>query len=118
MCIRDRYQRRVHGISGILTRSNCMETKSGLFIKDLRILNNFDLKNTIIIDNLVHSFGFQLENGIPILEWHNNLDDKELKFIQEYLIKASIQEDIRIYNKNHLKLQELSQISFEDLSFN
>ena len=41
----------------------------GYFIKDLRIFSNRDLNNLIIIDNLAISFGFQLLNGIPILEW-------------------------------------------------
>jgi len=27
-------------ISGVLTRNNCMETKNGFFIKDLRIIGN------------------------------------------------------------------------------
>lgn len=45
-------------ISGILNRSNCMETKNGFFIKDLRIVSDSDLKYTILVDNLAHSFGF------------------------------------------------------------
>lgn len=34
-----------------------METKNGFFIKDLRILKDVDLKKTILVDNLSHSFG-------------------------------------------------------------
>jgi hypothetical protein len=30
----------------------------------------------IIIDNLVHSFAFQLDNGIPILEFLANKKDR------------------------------------------
>lgn len=45
-------------ISGVLNRSNCMETKNGFFIKDLRIIRDSDLRNTILVDNLSHSFGF------------------------------------------------------------
>ena len=52
-----------------------METKNGFFIKDLRIIKNRELKNMILVDNLSHSFGFQLDNGIPILEWHNDPKD-------------------------------------------
>ena len=29
----------------------------------------------IIVDNLVHSFGLQLENGIPILEYLKGKND-------------------------------------------
>ena len=54
-------------ISGILHRENCLITSHGLQIKDLRVVKNKDLSQLIIVDNLVHSFGLQLENGIPIL---------------------------------------------------
>jgi len=43
------------------------------------------LKDIVIIDNLVHSFGLQLENGIPILEFLDNKNDKELKGIEPML---------------------------------
>ena len=34
--------------------------------------------DVLIIDNLVHSFAFQLDNGIPILEFYGYKDDTEL----------------------------------------
>lgn len=40
----------------------------------------------IIIDNLAHSFGFHIENGIPILEFINDLKDRELMYMVDYLI--------------------------------
>lgn len=39
----------------------------------------------MIIDNLVHSFGLQLDNGIPILEFVDNKNDKEFKGIEAML---------------------------------
>lgn len=45
-------------IAGMMTRNNCMETKNGFFIKDLRLISNKDLKDILIVDNLAHSFGF------------------------------------------------------------
>jgi CTD small phosphatase-like protein 2 len=56
----------------------------------------------IIIDNLVHSFGHQLENGFPILEWKDDPNDKELVFLAEYLIEAHEYDDIRNFNKKKL----------------
>lgn len=63
-------------ILGFLHRKNCMETQNGFFIKDLRIIQNRELKDIIMIDNLAHSFGLQVSNGIPILEFLNNPQDK------------------------------------------
>lgn len=53
-----------------------METHNGFYIKDLRIIKNRGLKDLIIVDNLVHSFGLQLDNGIPILEYLKGKEDK------------------------------------------
>eukprot|EP00828_Plagiopyla_frontata_P043924 TRINITY_DN7017_c0_g1_i2.p1 TRINITY_DN7017_c0_g1~~TRINITY_DN7017_c0_g1_i2.p1 ORF type:complete len:402 (+),score=43.53 TRINITY_DN7017_c0_g1_i2:146-1351(+) len=102
-------------ILGILTRENCMETKNGFFIKDLRIIKNRQLKNIIMVDNLAHSFGFQIDNGVPILEWHNNLQDRELKYIAEYLIMATKEDDMRTYNSVNLKLQALASLNPDQL---
>jgi CTD small phosphatase-like protein 2 len=66
-----------------------METKNGFFIKDLRIIKDKKFKDMIIVDNLTHSFGFQIDNGVPILEWHNDPKDQELKYLVNYLIEAS-----------------------------
>lgn len=63
-------------ILGILHRKNCMETHNGFYIKDLRIIKNRGLKDIILVDNLVHSFGLQIENGIPILEYIKGKEDK------------------------------------------
>ena len=42
----------------ILSRNFCLETKKGLFIKDLRIIKNRNLQDMVIVDNLSHSFAF------------------------------------------------------------
>lgn len=92
-----------------------METKIGFFIKDLRIIKNRNLKDIVIVDNLAHSFGFQIENGIPILEFNNNKQDLELKYLAEYLSLAAEYDDLREFNKKQLKLHELSEMKIEDL---
>lgn len=65
----------------------------------------------IIVDNLVHSFGLQLENGVPILEWNGEKEDKELNYLMDYLVEASYAEDLREFNAEHLKLKELANAS-------
>ncbi len=55
-----------------------MQTHNGFYIKDLRIIKNRTLKDIILVDNLVHSFGLQIDNGIPILEYLKGKQDKQL----------------------------------------
>ena len=95
-------------ISFILDRRHCYYTKLGNTIKDLRIIKNRELKNMIIVDNLAHSFGLQIDNGIPILEWTGDKNDRELEFLEKYLIEISKCDDIRSYNREKLRLRELS----------
>ena len=41
-----------------LYREHCVQTAEGLYVKDLRVLANRDLKDVVIVDNAVHSFAF------------------------------------------------------------
>lgn len=54
-------------ITGYLSRENCLQTSLGLYIKDLVRVANREAHQMLIVDNLVHSFGEQIDNGIPIL---------------------------------------------------
>ena len=84
-----------------------MQSEKGFFIKDLRVIANRDIDKIVIVDNLVHSFAFQLNNGIPILEWRGSPDDEELKHLTGYLIKLSKAESVTEYNKKHYNLTNL-----------
>jgi CTD small phosphatase-like protein 2 len=37
-----------------------------MYVKDLRILKDRDLKDIIVVDNSIISFAFNLDNGVPI----------------------------------------------------
>ena len=41
-----------------LYRDSCVKTEEGVYIKDLRIVRNRKMKDIVIIDNAVYSFGF------------------------------------------------------------
>lgn len=90
-----------------LYRHNCFPLKiSGttVYIKDLRVIKNIDLNNTVIVDNSILSFAFQLDNGIPILDYMGNKDDEELKYLSSYLKHLSKCEDVRQENNRIFKL--------------
>lgn len=91
-------------ISQRLYRDNCVQTEEGLFVKDLRVLQNRDLKDMLLVDNAAYSFGFQIENGIPIIPFYDNYEDHELKFLAEYLKMFTDVDDVRELNTKILQL--------------
>ena len=97
----------------IFTRANCLQTKNGFFIKDLRLLGR-DLSKVIIVDDLIHSFGFHIDNGIPILEFRGNPKDEELLYLTEYLLELSTKKDIISYHRHYIKVREVLTIKFSD----
>jgi Dullard-like phosphatase family protein len=85
-------------------RDSCV-SMGGVFIKDLRIFANRSLKDMIIIDNAAYSFAYQLDNGIPIVSWHDDLYDKELFNLIDYLKALANVNDIREANEKTFHLQ-------------
>jgi CTD small phosphatase-like protein 2 len=69
-----------------------------VYIKDLRILENRPLAKVVIIDNAVYSFGYQLSNGIPIVNFIDNKEDIELLHLIRYLSCLAETEDMRKCN--------------------
>jgi CTD small phosphatase-like protein 2 len=49
-----------------LYRQHCINPAPGVYVKDLRIIKDRDLKDIAIVDNSIVSFAYQLSNGIPI----------------------------------------------------
>jgi CTD small phosphatase-like protein 2 len=90
-------------IQGYLSRDHCYHTEDGAYVKDLRVLNR-NLKDVVIVDNLVYSYAFQIYNGIPILPFENNKNDRELLDLVDYLKFLSTMEDVREVNKRFFKL--------------
>jgi len=105
-------------IEAIIDRNHCTRTNNGLWIKDLRVIQNREINNMVIVDNYVHSFAFQLENGIPILEWRDDKNDQELKYLQNYLEKLAKCDDIVEFNRKNLRLVDFSQVCFDDIFVN
>ena len=56
-------------------RDKCIKSTDNVYIKDLRVFKNRDLKDMVIVDNAVYSFGAQLANGIPITPFKDDKDD-------------------------------------------
>ena len=91
-----------------LFRDHCLQTKEGIFIKDLRIIANRKQAHIAIVDNATYSFGFQLTNGIPIIPFYDNKDDLELVHLMSFLLQMNQYEDVREFNNQHFEYDLLS----------
>ncbi|CAK70212.1 unnamed protein product (macronuclear) [Paramecium tetraurelia] len=72
-------------LSAQLFRESCIVTNDGVHIKDLRVLGR-DMKDIVLIDNAAYSFGYHIENGIPIIPYYDNKEDKELRQLYDFLM--------------------------------
>lgn len=80
-------------VSHRLFRQDCTRVE-GNYLKDLTILGR-DLRNTVLLDNSTSCFGFQVDNGIPIVSWFDDPDDKELLDLLPFLEEMRHVEDVR-----------------------
>lgn len=82
-----------------LFREHCtvVSTERGMaYVKDLRYINR-DLTQTIILDNNPNSYAVNIENGMPIKTWIDDMKDRELfNYIPllEYLSNVKNVQDI------------------------
>jgi CTD small phosphatase-like protein 2 len=58
-------------------RDCCYIASGSRYIKNLNILGR-DLDHTLIVDNCLEAFGFQMDNGILVRSWFDDPEDDEL----------------------------------------
>ena len=73
----------------------------------MRILG-INLKDVIIVDNAACSFGFQIDNGVPILPFFDDQNDEELVHLMSYFETIIDSEDLRECNRVAFRLHEIS----------
>lgn len=91
-----------------LYRQHCVHT-GDVYMKDLRILANRNIEKVAIVDNSVHSFGAQLDNGIPILSWYDDYTDSQLVKLLPYLEELSGVSDVRVLNRETFGLRKFCE---------
>jgi len=85
-------------------RDSCVEVE-GNFLKDLTVLGR-DLATTIIVDNSIHAFAYQLDNGVPILSWFDDETDTHLLGLLPLLRQLATAEDVRPILREKFHLSE------------
>ena len=71
----------------------------------MRVIGGRSLKDMAIIDNAAYWFAYQLDNGIPIISWHDDYYDRELYNLMDYLKVLEQAEDMREVNRETFKLR-------------
>ena len=85
-------------------------------MKDLRVIANRNLQDMILVDNAAYSFGFQIDNGVPIIPFYENKNDKELKDLIPFLKTLAKVSDVREILKKTFKMHLYSKYnSLEDV---
>jgi len=91
-------------------RDSCYTTEEHVYIKDLRIFEDqWDLKDIVLIDNAVHSFGFQVNNGIPMLPFYDYKNDRDMIHTTHFLQTLSYEYDVRPLIRDTFWIEKLRQ---------
>lgn len=96
-----------------LYRDHCIPTKDNVYIKDLSIFRNRDLKDMILVDNAVYSFGAQLSNGIPITPFKDDKEDTEFQCLMNYLENIKDMDDFRVANREAFRMEQVYKFNLD-----
>ena len=92
-----------------LYRQHCVRPDSGVYVKDLSIIADRNLKDIILVDNSIISFAFNLSNGIPIKAFLGDKPDEELLYMVTFLEEVFTKTDVRTHIDSTFKLRSLSK---------
>lgn len=96
-----------------LSRESCYLTDLQLFVKDLRVINR-PLDSMLLVDDCTYSFGFQLDNGVPIIPFTGSKEDAELLLLGPYLDWCMQAVDVRQPNRSQFKFHLYRECSSVD----
>lgn len=97
-----------HLISKRLYRQHCVHVDDKYYVKDLRIFQDRELENIVLVDNSIISMAFNIDNGIPVAPFYRWVkNDEELLFLHSYLDELYHVDDIREHNKDKFKLKDI-----------
>jgi TFIIF-interacting CTD phosphatase-like protein len=60
------------------------------------------MKETVLVENNLVGCSLQIDNAIPISDFYQDQSDKELNYLESYLLKHIYdKEDVRVVNRLH-----------------
>ena len=80
-----------------------------MYVKDLSIIEDRDLRELIIVDNSIISFAFNLSNGVPIKAFVGEGNDEELLYMVTFLEEIYAFTDVRAHIEKTFKLKSIMQ---------
>ena len=89
-----------------LFREHCTPINT-CFVKEIKKLGR-ELKDIVIVDNSPMSYALNPENGLPILTWFDDKEDRELYNISSILEFLSFVPDVRKYINQFVVNDEIS----------
>ena len=89
-----------------LFREHCTPINT-YFVKEIKKLGR-ELKDIVIVDNSPMSYALNPENGLPILTWFDDKEDRELYNISSILEFLSFVPDVRNYINQFVVNDEIS----------
>ncbi|CAK58629.1 unnamed protein product (macronuclear) [Paramecium tetraurelia] len=101
-------------ISRVLSREHCCFTDQGQYVKDLSIIKNLPISRTLLVDNSAISYLCQLDNGVPIIPYYDNKQDKQLLQLAIYLNGMVGANDLREQNQTNLKNYLFAQLQTQE----
>lgn len=70
-----------------------------------KFVKNIQERKIAIVDNNPHVFIKNLEHTIPIIPFYGDVNDKELKHLEKFLVQLKHSKDYRKIIKNTFKLK-------------
>lgn len=96
-----------------LYKSACYRDCNNHLVKDLDLLGNRELKDTVLVDNSIDAVIYQLDNCVPVQSFYGDQEDRQLVDLAKYLDLLYEEDDVRVLNQKYFQLKRF--LDFDSL---
>lgn len=96
-----------------LYKNACYRDCNNHLVKDLDLLGNRELKDTVLVDNSIDAVIYQLDNCVPVQSFYGDQEDRQLVDLAKYLDLLYEEEDVRRLNQKYFQLKRF--LDFDSL---